>query len=287
MSATAGQPTVLVAIPAFGSPDLTDAVLADLSRDGSLDDPRVAVVVVDNGADYVLPPAHASLTPAGSPRMRIHRPGRNLRWIGSANWALRTAVEGGLDVCVVLNNDTRLSPGFLTGLVAPFGAPDGDDVALVAACYDDFWIHQRATVIPASASDYVAHPALREVAFCDGTALAFAARRVVDLGALDEVAFPRHGYGSDIDLALRVRAAGLRCLVTEAAYVSHLRRATMQRTGQSSELNRSEILDGLDAKWPQGWRARAGLGPGSFPAHNTASAATWYLDPVATTTPTT
>jgi len=275
-----------VAIPAFGSPELTDAVLADLDRDGSLDDPRVRVVVVDNGGDYRVPGAYDTAAAAGSLPVSVHRPGRNLRWIGSANWALHTGVQDGLDLCVVLNNDTRLSPDFLQGLVSPFGAPGAgdDDVAIVAACYDDFWLHQRATVIPPAAADYEPRDTVREVPFCDGTAIAFAARRVVDLGGLDEVAFPRHGYGSDIDLALRVRAAGLRCIVTEGAYVSHLRRATMERTGQSSELNRAEILGGLDAKWPQGWRARAGLGPGSFPAHNTGSAATWYLDPVASTT---
>ncbi len=284
MSASPRQPTIVVAIPAFGSPQLTDAVLADLHRDGSLDDPRVRVVVVDNGGDYLVPGAYDAPSVLGSPRVGVHRPGRNLRWIGSANWALHTALADGLDLCVVLNNDTRLSPGFLQGLVAPFGAPGDDDVAVVAACYDDFWLHQRAVVIPTTAADYEPRDTVREVPFCDGTAIAFAARRVVDLGGLDEVAFPRHGYGSDIDLALRVRAAGLRCLVTEGAYVSHLRRATMERTGQSSELNRAEILGGLDAKWPQGWRARAGLGPGSFPAHNTGSAATWYLDPVASTT---
>ena len=280
------QPTTLVAIPAFGSPELTDAVLADLDRDGSLDDPRVRVVVVDNGGDYRVPGAYDTAAAAGSLPVSVHRPGRNLRWIGSANWALHTGVQDGLDLCVVLNNDTRLSPDFLQGLVSPFGAPGAgdDDVAIVAACYDDFWLHQRATVIPPAAADYEPRDTVREVSFCDGTAIAFAARRVVDLGGLDEVAFPRHGYGSDIDLALRVRAAGLRCIVTEGAYVSHLRRATMERTGQSSELNRAEILGGLDAKWPQGWRARAGLGPGSFPAHNTGSAATWYLDPVASTT---
>ncbi|MEO3936431.1 glycosyltransferase [Dermatophilaceae bacterium Soc4.6] len=285
MSTTPWQPTSLVAIPAFGSPELTDNVLADLARDGSLDDLRVQVVVVDNGGDYVVPAALRSPGAAGS-RVTVHRPGHNLRWIGSANWALRAAVRDGLDLCVVLNNDTRLSPGFLDGLVTPFIGPAEleDDVALVAACYDDFWIHQRADVIPPTAADYEGRDVVRDVPFCDGTALAFAARRVLDIGGLDEVAFPRHGYGSDIDLALRVREAGLRCLVTERAYVSHLRRATMERTGQPSELNRAEILDGMDAKWPGGWRARAGLGPDSFPAHNTGSAATWYLEPVASTT---
>ncbi|RFA13897.1 hypothetical protein B7R21_07490 [Subtercola boreus] len=259
--------SALVVIPAFGSPELTDAVVADLCRDESDLDPAVRIVVVDNAGDYVLPQGN----------IEVYRPGRNLRWIGAANWALQTSSREGHEVCVVLNNDIRLSPAFLSGLLAPFGTEN--DLALVASCYDDFWLHQRAHTIPPSAAEYAPRDVLRDVAFCDGTALAFSVPSVSELGGLDEVTFSGHGYGADIDLAIRARAAGLRCVVTEGAYVSHLRRQTMNRTGQSSEGNRAEILDGLNAKWGDGWRAEVGLGPESFPAHNTGSGASWYLTP--------
>ncbi|MGV0110611.1 MULTISPECIES: hypothetical protein [unclassified Arthrobacter] len=261
--------STLVVIPAFGSPELTDAVVGDLCRDGNDLDPDVRIVVVDNAGDYVLPQGNIS----------VHRPGRNLRWIGATNWALQTSSRDGHAVCVVLNNDIRLSPGFLDGLLATFST--ADDIAIAAACYDDFWLHQRARTIPPTAADYVPQDVLRDVDFCDGTAIAFAVPPVVELGGLDEVTFTRHGYGADIDLAIRVRAAGLRCVVTERAYVSHLRRQTMNRTGQTSEDNRAEILHGLDAKWGDDWRAEVGLGPDSFPAHNVGSGASWYLTPPA------
>jgi GT2 family glycosyltransferase len=260
-------PSTLVVIPAFGSPQLTDAVIDDLCRDESDLDPAVRIVVVDNAGDYVPPRG----------RISVYRPGRNLRWIGAANWALQTSSRDGHAVCVVLNNDIRLSPGFLDGLLAPFAG--ADDIALAAACYDDFWLHQRAHAVPPTAAEYVPRDVLRDVDFCDGTAIAFAVPAVVALGGLDEVTFPGHGYGADIDLAIRAGAAGLRCVVTEGAYVSHLRRQTMNQIGRSSEDNRAEILDGLDAKWGDGWRARVGLGPESFPAHNTGSGASWYLTP--------
>ncbi len=290
---TSPRPTksALVVIPAFGSPELTDAVVHDLCRDGSDLDPAVHIVVVDNAGDYVLPPGvlPPDLPAGGSPddlsasgsgaagRISVHRPGSNVRWIGAANWALQTSAREGHAVCVVLNNDIRLSAGFLDGLLAPFST--ANDIAVVAACYDDFWLHQRARVIPPTASEYVPRDVLRDVPFCDGTAIAFAVPAVVALGGLDEVMFPRHGYGADIDLAIRARATGLRCVVTEGAYASHLRRQTMNRTGQTSEGNRAEILDGLNAKWGDSWRADVGLGPQSFPAHNTGSAASWYLTP--------
>lgn len=255
----------LVAIPVFGSPELTDTMLADLLRDPV--PPGMRIVVVDNGNDYELPEWAGVVT--------LHRPGSNLRWIGTANWAMAASLEEELDVCVVLNNDTRFSRQFLSALTAPLRKYD--DIAVAAACYDDFWLHQRATTIPATAAQYEPSPVLRDVPFCDGTAIAFSVPAIAELGILDSTAFPRHGYGSDIDFALRVRAAGWRCVVTEGAYVAHLRRATMTRTGQSSELNRVEILTGLDAKWGHGWRSLAGLGPGAFPPHNTGSASSWYL----------
>ncbi|WP_172582770.1 glycosyltransferase [Subtercola boreus] len=267
MTSSSTSASTLVVIPAFGSPELTDAVVADLCRDGSDLDPAVRIVVVDNAGDYVLPEG----------RISVYRPGQNLRWIGATNWALEESSRAGHAVCVVLNNDIRLSPGFLDGLLAPFRS--ADDIAMAAACYDDFWLHQRAHTIPRVAAEYVPRDVLRDVDFCDGTAIAFAVPSVALLGGLDEVTFAGHGYGADIDLAIRVRAAGLRCVVTEGAYVSHLRRQTMNRTGQTSEGNRAEILDGLNAKWGDGWRAEAGLSPASFPAHNTGNGASWYLTP--------
>ncbi|HEY5820969.1 MAG TPA: glycosyltransferase [Propionibacteriaceae bacterium] len=266
MSTSPPQPRVLVAIPAYGSAELTDTVLSDLLRDDPDLLPDARIVVVDNAGDYEPPP---------SVRVTRHRSGANLRWIGSANWALKTAQDEGFDVCAVLNNDTRLSPGFLAALVAPFA--ERPDAAIVAACYDDFWLHQRASVIPETAAAYEPVDAIREVPFCDGTAIAFSVPVVAQIGSLDTEAFPRHGYGSDIDLALRARTAGFSCLVTEGAYVSHLRRATMNRLGETSEANRAEILDGMNAKWGEGWRARAGLSPDAFPPHNTGSGASWYL----------
>lgn len=258
---------ILVAVPVFGLPHLTDAVLADLLRDPL--PPRTRVVVVDNGGSYE--PAVVD------ERVTVHRPGTNLRWIGATNWALTTAIEEHVPVVAVLNNDTRLSRDFLTRLVRPFSGDGNDDVVMVSACYDDFWLHQRATTIPGVAADYRPVDTEREVPFCDGTALAFSVARIAEIGLLDSTAFPFHGYGSDIDLAVRAHAAGLRCLVTEGAYVSHLRRRTMDDVGRTSEQNRAEILTGLDGKWGDGWRAQVGLGPGAFPAHNTGSAAAWYL----------
>ena len=260
--------SVLVAVPAFGAPHLTHAVVADLLRDSADLLPNGRIVVIDNRGDYV--------AAATDDRLSLYRPESNLKWIGSANWALDSALEQGEATCLVLNNDTRLSPDFAYWLASAFS--DCTDVAVAAACYDDFWLHQRAHVIPDEAVDYQTVRAYRQVPFCDGTAIAFSTEAAKLLGGLDQEAFPAQGYGADIDYALRARAHGLRCLVSDAAYVHHVRRGTMQLIPEETgEAHRHEILTGLDAKWGTGWRERAGLSLDSFPAHNTGSAASWYL----------
>jgi GT2 family glycosyltransferase len=258
---------VLIAVPAFGATQLTDAVLADLLRAPGDLLPNARIVVIDNRGDYE--PHHRD------ERLSVHRPGRNVRWIGAVNWALDAAAAEGAEACLVLNNDTRLSPDFAYWMARSFR--DCPGTAVVAACYDDFWLHQRAHVIPARADEYEILRSYRSVPFCDGTAIAFATSAAQEVGRLDQIAFPRQGYGADIDFALRARRLGLRCLVTDAAYVSHLRRGTMDGLAEeTAELHRAEILTGLEIKWGPHWRDEAGLGPGAFPAHNTGSAASWY-----------
>ena len=260
---------VLIAIPAYGAPQLTDGVLGDLVRDPAGSLPGSRIVVIDNAGDYA--------SPVTDERVSVHRPGTNLGWLGSANWALASAAEHGELICIVLNNDTRLSRDFADRLTASFA--DCPGTAVAAACYDDFWLHQRAHAIPAEAAGYIGRHAYRQVPFCDGTAIAFDVRVAAELGGLDARAFPRQGYGADIDYALRARAAGYRCLVTDAAYVHHERRGTMSLVPEETgEHHRHEILTGLDANWGPGWRSLAGLSPAAFPAHNVVSAGDWYAD---------
>lgn len=259
---------VLIVVPAFGAAHLTDAVVADLLAAPTDVLPHARIVVVDNRGDYE--------SNCLDDRLSVHRPGGNLRWIGSANWALDSAREHGDDTCLVVNNDTRLSGDFAYWMTRSFA--DCPGTAVVASCYDDFWIHQRAHEMPARADEYDVLEAYRSVPFCDGTAIAFSMAAAGVLGRLDQVAFPQQGYGADIDYALRARQQGFRCLVTDAAYVSHLRRGTMDGMAEeTSELHRSEILTGLERNWGPGWRAEAGLGAGAFPPHNTGSAESWYL----------
>lgn len=256
-------PRAQVVIPAFGADHLTDTVVGDLVRDPG-DEP---IVVVDNRGDYMLA--------TDDPRVSVHRPGENLKWLGTVNWALDNATAAGVDICLVLNNDTRLSRGYVAAVIRTF--TDRDDVGVAAAVYDDFWLHMRATTVPEDAEAYVPVAAYRDVPFCDGTGIAFSVAAAKAVGRLDAVAFPEHGYGADLDYAIRAHRAGYRCVVTEGAYLSHLRRGTMDAIPEETgERHRHEILTGLDGLYGPDWRPLVGLGPGAFPPFNTGSGESWY-----------
>ena len=242
---TAGGVDVDVVIPAYGRSDLVDLVLDDLQADSSSAARRVTVV--DNLGDY-----------AGSRTgVRIVRPGSNLRWIGTVNWALREAAGDNMAVCVVLNSDVRLTNPFLDGLVA--AVDDNDGVAIAAPCYDDYWPHQHAHHIPSRAVDYLARSAVRPVPFCDGAAIAFDVDAIAAIGELDVQTFDWHGYGADIDIAIRARRAGYRVLVTESCYVSHSRHASTPNPGVDVRRPRDEIEHGLTAKYGPDWRELVSL----------------------------
>lgn len=262
------QQSVLVIVPAFGASNLTDTVVGDLlDCDGSLV-PNYRIVVVDNRGDYE--------SPHPDERVSIHRPGSNTRWIGATNWGLAHAMEHGDDVCMVVNNDTRLSRDFVYWLA--LSIIENTDVAIAAACYNDFWLHQRVWTPQKDAASFEPRRAYREVPFCDGTALAFNIALVRQLGILNVEAFPRHGYGADVDYALRAREAGLRALVAETAYVDHAGRGTMdQLPTETHDVARAEITSGLNKLWGDQWRKTAGLTERAFEPDNHGSTPAWYI----------
>lgn len=201
-------PTLLVAIPVLGQHRLTHQLLDDLARQQfqSFD-----VLVVDNGGDY--------------PRLgseRVLRPGRNLGWAGGSNRGFREGFTAGYSHVMTLNNDTRLSPDFITGIMDK-RLPD--DAGIVGPVYDDKCPHQRCDH-EGSAAEYSGAEYVRRVPFVDGTSLTLTHAAWLAVGDLDIRSFGNYSWGADLDLCFRVRRAGFACYVAESSFMNHLGRKT-------------------------------------------------------------
>jgi len=240
-----GDPAVI--IPVLGRHHLTQAVIADLRRDGH----PCTVYIVDNGGDY---------EPFGDER--VLQPPANLHWAGGCNLGLLTAQDQVHPLYVLLNNDVRLSPGFLAGLAA---ATQASAAGLLAPAYDRNWPQQRVDY-NGPADGYI--PAEREhpVPFTDGTCLAIPHQTLRLVGLLDERTWPRYGWGADKDYALRVRLAGGHVQVTERAYLNHLGRQTAAAIPWYDEAEaEAENNAGMTSKWGAGWRDLLYAGFDSIP----------------------
>jgi GT2 family glycosyltransferase len=208
----------------------------------------VDAIIVDNGGDY---PQLGDET--------VLRQASNLGWAGGTNAGLVHARAAGYDGYVLLNNDTRLSTGFFAGLWAAAGRRR---VGIAGPRYDDHFSHQRVTGV-ADPTAYLPRPREHRVAFVDGTCLLIK-REVIDrVGMLDEEAFRPTGWGADLDLALRVRRAGWRVVVTDRSYLSHATASTAhEKHGGADEYwarGDADLRRGLEAKWGPDWRWLTGL----------------------------
>lgn len=235
---------VLVVIPVYGHHDLTHAVLGDLARESKLAD----VVVVDNGGDY---PAIGD--------ERVERPGRNLGWAEGTNFGTIQARADHHEAFVWLNNDTRLSGGFVAGLL---DAWRDTGAGVVAPFYNCHWLHQRLET-DAPTDDYEPRRVHYRAQFTDGTCMFVPASTVESIGLLDAETFSPIGWGADIDYGLRARKAGIDIAVTRLSYLRHEKSVTGKTLYGNiegyAERGYPVAESGLEKNWGAGWRRAAGI----------------------------
>ena len=181
----------------------------------------VATIVVDNAStDGTL-----EMLAARFPQVTVVRNTENLGFGRAVN---RGAAEAGdADVIILVNNDAVCAPDFVAELLAPFAdesvgmtagvllqgaAPElidsaGIELDTTLGSWDYLW--NRPVSALAAAHDPVGP--------CGGAA-AYRLPAFQELGGFDETLF---AYWEDVDLALRFREAGWRCVLAPGARAVH------------------------------------------------------------------
>lgn len=192
--------SVLITVPVFGQHEYTHALVADLEREGA------EYLIVDNRGDY--------------PKVgneRVITPGENLGWAGGSDLGMRIAFAEGYSHAMTLNNDTRLSKGFVTAMLDPRLPADAGIVGPVM----DVGFACAVTDEKPDAAEYRPRPLYRSVPAVEGVALMISRECFDTLGGLALDTFGRYGWGIDLHLALSARAASYGVYITEMAYLNH------------------------------------------------------------------
>jgi GT2 family glycosyltransferase len=213
-----------VAIVAYRRWDLTSSCLEHL-RHQTL---AHRVTVCDNGCDQ----GTAKRLAESYPEVTVMRMERNMPFPVACNAAVAAGRE---DLVVMLNNDVDARPDFLERLVAPFAArPRLGSVAALLLRPGEREIDSAGLVAdptlagfprlhcrPPAAAGRATGPALTGPA---GAAGAFRRVAWTQVGGLDESIV---AYSEDLDLALRLRAAGWETALAVDAVAVHLGSATL------------------------------------------------------------
>lgn len=222
-----GWPLVSIIIVNWNGKALLQLSLPPLFR---TDYPNFEVIVVDNGstdgsADFV-----TENFPA-----RLLLNSRNLGFAGGNNVGL-AAAQGAL--CVLLNNDVTVPPGWLTPLVQALLADPAAGIAGCKILFPDGHTLQHAGGRLSHPLAYSHHQGWqeadqgqfdqpREVEYVTGAAFALKTELLAKVGSLDEGYFP--GYYEEIDYCRRAGRQGYRTLYVPGSVVVHHESATFKQ----------------------------------------------------------
>lgn len=185
----------------------------------------VDVVVVDNGSSD----GSAELVRGEFPEVELLELGKNLGFGRALNWAV---AERPADPVILLNNDAECEPGFAEAMLGTLE----DGVEMVAGV-----LVQEAAPGTIDSAGVVADRTLMGFDYLHGEPLEAAARAVDPLGPTGGAALYRLDafraaggfderiflYYEDLDLALRLAAAGGRCRLAPGARALHAYSASL------------------------------------------------------------
>ncbi|MEA3189453.1 MAG: hypothetical protein QOD77_35 [Thermoplasmata archaeon] len=211
-------PKVSILIATYDGARFIPDLAASLARQ---EGPAFEVVVVDNASRDGTADEVARLMPTA----RVIRSDRNLGFCGGNNLAARNAAG---ELLVLLNQDTEVRPGWLAHLVA---AVEAD--LTVGVAQSKVLLHRDPTILNSvgcgfnylffgwadrnGQKDDVEGPPF-EVPYCQGASLIIRRALYEELGGFDE---PFFMYHDDLELGLKARLAGKRCVCVPDSVVLH------------------------------------------------------------------
>jgi GT2 family glycosyltransferase/glycosyltransferase involved in cell wall biosynthesis len=248
LAAEGAVPGATIIIPVYGQLAYTlnclDSLLAHASRQ------VVEILIVDDCS----PDASAAHLPrvAG---IRVHHNPENLGFLRSCNAAAGLARGRML---VLLNNDTRVLPGWLDALCDGFALFPQAGLVGSKLLYADGTLQEAGAIIwrDGSAWNYgrnddpnrPAYTHAREVDYVSGASVAVPAESWHALGGFDELFVP--AYCEDADLALRIRAAGRKVWYQPQSRVIHYEgRTSGTDTGEGAKAYQAINAKKLYLRW--------------------------------------
>lgn len=216
------HPKTAVVIPVHNGLEFTRRCLSTLAAQAPAE---FETIVVDDGSTD----GTAEFVRIEHPRVTVLRGDGNLWWSGAINAGCRRAIEHGADVVVLFNNDNvECSAGavaHLAGLAWATGdfisavalVEQGNDTRLILHAGGSLDWAGRGQQLRETGNAFVADDEVQECDWLPGTALAIRTDVFTTLGGADACHFPQ--YRGDIDLTLRARGSGRRCLVLRDVWV--------------------------------------------------------------------
>ncbi|MBT5872649.1 MAG: glycosyltransferase family 2 protein [Candidatus Latescibacteria bacterium] len=198
---------------------------------------NLRLLVVDNGSSDNSAEAISSWRQKNTMALTVITVSQNLGFTGGCNFGIRHAQGLGTEYILLLNNDTVVTPDFLSVLVEV--SENNDDVGAVGPKIFQFNTDRIIDSAGVSAITTLGQPFLRghglpdrgqfdeqtEVPYVTGCALLIKSTVIDQIGLLDT---DYVSYFEDFDWGLRIIQSGYRCLYVPHAVIEHKGSQTTQ-----------------------------------------------------------